>query len=182
MEAETDDQFYAIMHKHVHSLYISTLSSFVSFDITLASYYESLKMFAARPGFIASVIAIIVLMLITQTSNYWMHIAARQLPFRLLSQHVIRQTTCSANRRPKPNVRLSTCNAGVFAMQGRRARMEDTFDVLAQMPPGNASEHSFSSPDLTRAGIHLYGIFDGHGGDVSIIILIIKCFIVCDHT
>ena len=44
-----------------------------------------------------------------------------------------------------------TGSAAVYAIQGRRPHMEDRFDMIV-----NHKTHSF------------YGIFDGHGGDVSI--------------
>jgi protein phosphatase 1L len=44
-------------------------------------------------------------------------------------------------------------NVGVFAIQGRRTRMEDRFNVVSNM------EHT---------GTSIYGIFDGHGGEVKL--------------
>lgn len=44
-------------------------------------------------------------------------------------------------------------NAAVYAIQGRRPHMEDRFNIVDDL------EHTKSS---------LYGIFDGHGGDVGI--------------
>jgi len=43
-------------------------------------------------------------------------------------------------------------NVGVYALQGRRATMEDRFTFV------NKLEHTNTS---------LYGVFDGHGGEVS---------------
>jgi protein phosphatase 1L len=43
-------------------------------------------------------------------------------------------------------------NVSVFAIQGRRIHMEDRFNVVTNM------EHT---------GTSIYGIFDGHGGEVD---------------
>jgi len=46
---------------------------------------------------------------------------------------------------------LKKGNVGVYAIQGRRPHMEDRFNVVTQL------EHT---------GTSIYGIFDGHGGEV----------------
>ena len=43
-------------------------------------------------------------------------------------------------------------NVAVYAIQGRRPRMEDRYDVVN---------------DSQKTGVGFYGIFDGHGGEVS---------------
>lgn len=52
-------------------------------------------------------------------------------------------------------------NVGVFAIQGRRPHMEDRFNVVS---------------NLENTGASIYGIFDGHGGEVWTIfrILLLK--------
>lgn len=47
-------------------------------------------------------------------------------------------------------------NVGMYALQGRRSTMEDRFTIV---------------DNLEQTCISLYGVFDGHGGDVSIKIL-----------
>lgn len=44
-------------------------------------------------------------------------------------------------------------NVGVYAVQGRRISMEDRFNFIVNLKPMNVS---------------IYGVFDGHGGQVSI--------------
>ena len=51
----------------------------------------------------------------------------------------------------KASWELKKGNVGVFAIQGRRPHMEDRFNVV------NDLEHTETS---------IYGIFDGHGGEV----------------
>ena len=54
----------------------------------------------------------------------------------------------------KPYWHFSYRNVGVYAIQGRRAEMEDRFNVVVELQQSNTS---------------LYGIFDGHGGQVFLI-------------
>ena len=49
-------------------------------------------------------------------------------------------------------------NAAVYAIQGRRPHMEDRFNIVYDL------EHTKSS---------IYGVFDGHGGEVIITTFII---------
>ena len=51
----------------------------------------------------------------------------------------------------KASWELKKGNVGVYAIQGRRPHMEDRFNVV------NNLEHTETS---------IYGIFDGHGGEV----------------
>lgn len=44
--------------------------------------------------------------------------------------------------------------AAAYALQGRRPHMEDRFNIVS---------------DLEQTGIYLFGIFDGHGGEVYIL-------------
>ena len=53
----------------------------------------------------------------------------------------------------KASWELRKGNVGVYAIQGRRPHMEDRFNVV------NDLEHTNTS---------IYGIFDGHGGEVRI--------------
>jgi len=54
-------------------------------------------------------------------------------------------------KRTRASWDLQRDNVGVFAIQGRRPYMEDRFNVVNQL------EHTDTS---------IYGIFDGHGGEV----------------
>ena len=53
--------------------------------------------------------------------------------------------------RNKASWELRKDNVGVYAIQGRRPHMEDRFNVVTEL------EHTDTS---------IYGIFDGHGGEV----------------
>ena len=58
-------------------------------------------------------------------------------------------------QKTKASWELKKANVGVYAIQGRRPRMEDRFNVVTQL------EHTDTS---------IYGIFDGHGGEVCNIV------------
>lgn len=53
----------------------------------------------------------------------------------------------------KSSWELKEGNVAVFAVQGRRPKMEDRFVV---------------NENINGTGVHLYAVFDGHGGEVSI--------------
>ena len=61
----------------------------------------------------------------------------------------------------------------VYSLQGRRPTMEDRFIITESLPPviDNVSpklKESNSIPDLQRRqSIKIYGVFDGHGGEVQ---------------
>ena len=58
-------------------------------------------------------------------------------------------------QRTRASWELRRDNVGVFAIQGRRPYMEDRFNVVSEL------EHTDTS---------IYGIFDGHGGEVLLFI------------
>ena len=59
------------------------------------------------------------------------------------------------SERSKASWELRKDNVGVYAIQGRRPYMEDRFNVVT---------------DLERTKASIYGIFDGHGGEVCLIV------------
>lgn len=61
-------------------------------------------------------------------------------------------------KRTRASWELMRDNVGVFAIQGRRPYMEDRFNVVCQL------EHTNTS---------IYGIFDGHGGEVLLVLLLV---------
>lgn len=52
-------------------------------------------------------------------------------------------------------------NVGLYAIKGRRSQMEDRYVI---------------NTNIMDTGISLFGIFDGHGGEVSVINLYLKIF------
>ncbi len=65
------------------------------------------------------------------------------------------------SERSKASWELRKGNVGVFAIQGRRPHMEDRFNIV------NDLEHTDTS---------IYGIFDGHGGEVRYFSVIIAAY------
>ena len=61
----------------------------------------------------------------------------------------------------------------MYSLQGRRPTMEDRFVITELLPPAiyNSSpklKESNSFSDLQRRqSIKIYGVFDGHGGEVG---------------
>ena len=68
----------------------------------------------------------------------------------------------------KASWELRKGNIGLYAIQGRRQHMEDRFNVVDDL------EH-------TGSGTSIYGIFDGHGGEVSEMIIHNSLTILCTN-
>lgn len=59
----------------------------------------------------------------------------------------------SEEQRSKASWELRKDRVGAYAIQGRRPHMEDRFNVIT---------------DLEHTNTSIYGVFDGHGGEVSV--------------
>jgi len=57
----------------------------------------------------------------------------------------------SGAQRTRASWQLKKSNVAVYAIQGRRPHMEDRFNIVT---------------DLEHTNTSIYGIFDGHGGEV----------------
>lgn len=117
-----------------------------------AVFYLRLYMF--RPGTVAVAVALIAGILLCHSTDIWFHLLARRL--EVLSGYYgnrdkIRLLVNPTSRSDRASWELQGRHAGVYAVQGRRPRMEDRFSILSD------ADHD----------IHLYGIFDGHGGELA---------------
>ena len=69
----------------------------------------------------------------------------------------------------------------MYSLQGRRPTMEDRFAITESLPPvindvTNYEKESSSFKDLQkRQSIKIYGVFDGHGGEVGTFDCIFLC-------
>ena len=128
--------------------------------------------FVMRPQSLAFVALVLILAIICHTFEYWLKSMTRSTINLLKRLNFGISLASTAFTTLLPNVecitRLSTDNViqelkdncvGVYAIQGRRPKMEDKFSYF------NDSE---------KLGIEYWSVFDGHGGDVS---LILFCFV-----
>lgn len=76
----------------------------------------------------------------------------REQPLNFYSRRAIDETSNDISEtKDQASWELKRDNVAVFAIQGRRPHMEDRFNFVA---------------DLEHTGTSIYGIFDGHGGEV----------------
>ena len=114
----------------------------------------------------ALVFLVIVLAIVCHTFEYWLKSLTRStinLVKRLNLGFTLASTALTTllpaveciSRIAEDNVvqELKDNNVGVYAIQGRRPKMEDKFTYV------NDSE---------KLGIEYWAVFDGHGGDVSV--------------
>lgn len=113
-----------------------------------AAFY--LRLYVLRPGTLAVFVALLVVVLLCQSSTeVWLRLLLRRC--ELLGGGAVKQLLLSPPGSVARSWELQAKGAGVYALQGRRPRMEDRFSMLSDEP------HD----------LHLYGIFDGHGGEVA---------------
>ncbi|KAH7961257.1 hypothetical protein HPB52_006101 [Rhipicephalus sanguineus] len=118
-----------------------------------AAFY--VRLYVLRPGTLAVFVALLAAVFLCQSpGDAWLRLLMRRLellgrPDAVKKLLMRSQPVGSASERR--SWELQAKHAGVFALQGRRPRMEDRFCILSN------EEHD----------LHLYGVFDGHGGEVA---------------
>lgn len=111
-----------------------------------AAFY--LRLYVLRPGTLAVFVALLAAVLFCQsTTEAWLRLLLRRCELR---GDAVKQML-SRGPPERRSWEAKAERAGVFALQGRRPRMEDRFSILSDKP------HN----------LHLYGVFDGHGGEVA---------------
>ncbi|XP_075538813.1 uncharacterized protein LOC142573148 isoform X2 [Dermacentor variabilis] len=118
-----------------------------------AAFY--VRLYVLRPGTLAVFVALLAAVLLCQSTNdAWLRLLLRR--FELLGRpdavkQLLRRSQPVGSSTERRSWEMQAKHAGVFAMQGRRPRMEDRFCILSN------EQHD----------LHLYGVFDGHGGEVA---------------
>ena len=174
-ETTEHEHFYLIINKHLHVLANFLLSfgrggAFQNRQLDgLVKQAHSIIM---QPTTYAAVIFLIASLIIMHTSHYWLHTFARRLPFKLISRRVlVNGSPRNGSTNHLEGSEFHCHDAGIFAIQGRRPRMEDKFTIV--LPASNrfsfnsnpkAVGHQVHNQDLD---IEIFSIFDGHGGDVG---------------
>lgn len=152
MDDDLEDEIvHEIFWAHVKIL--SRVRVDLSGMVDTAAFYARIYMF--RPGIVAVAFALIAGILLCHSTDVWFSLLMRRLELLKKSGGVnrdkIKLLVNSPSRNDRRSWELQDKSAGVFALQGRRPRMEDRFCIL------NDEVHD----------IHLYGVFDGHGGELA---------------
>lgn len=117
-----------------------------------AAFY--VRLYVLRPGTLAVFAALLAVVLLCQSSTEaWLRLLLRRCELLGAGDAVKRLLLAAPPGSPAAarSWEMQAKGAGVFALQGRRPRMEDRFSMLSDEP------HD----------LHLYGVFDGHGGEVA---------------
>lgn len=116
-----------------------------------AAFY--LRLYVLRPGTLAVFAALLAVVLLCQSSTEaWLRLLLRRCELLGAGDAVKRLLLAAPPGSPAARSwEMQAQGAGVFALQGRRPCMEDRFSMLSDEP------HD----------LHLYGVFDGHGGEVA---------------
>lgn len=194
------EPFYAIISKHLRLLadYLISIDQHRPRNhAQLAELLHRVQTFCSQPGILAAIILLLSALLLVHTSHYWMHTFARRLPFKMISKRILTTASSSSNGRNsnsnagKLKCEMRTKNAGLFAMQGRRPRMEDRLSLylpkssdvgtnplkrlLVSTLMSGADDCSASISKCTpivesnsvMVNVEMFAIHDGHGGVVS---------------
>ncbi|XP_074657767.1 protein phosphatase 1L-like [Tubulanus polymorphus] len=101
---------------------------------------------------------IVIYALFRQRSTFWSTIKKLRSKLRFSSTSSASSTdaddSADLTRKTKASWELRKGNVGMYAIQGRRATMEDRFNVV-------------TADQLEHTGTSIYGIFDGHGGQFA---------------
>ena len=165
-EADDYDMFMSTFKSHaklIHKLMSNTWQSIPNLtSIAKHSLNSTFLVTIMRPQTFALIVLIIFISLVAHNFEYWFFTIASlilkivnkiaslfgiNLPLYILGDglsqdHIVEE--------------LSDKNVGVYAIQGRRPQMEDKFDYYE---------------DKHNLGFEYWGIYDGHGGDVRIVII-----------
>lgn len=167
---DSEDNFdYEVFLSTVTS-HLRVVTKFVlSFSLnwtTLACFGHSVQLFLMRPQTFALLSAVIVVALICHTFEFWFRYFIKR-GLRLAKKFNIKcgfATSAFSAILPSSELlngfvsahqevhQLIENNVGVYAMQGRRPKMEDRFNYFN---------------DSQTTGVEYFAVYDGHGGDVS---------------
>ena len=139
----------------------STLASKLLLKLTFN--WTTLALFVMRPETFAFITALIVVFCLSHTFDLWSTVLTERLSrtswLRFLvsvknpTDSSVAAALFSTGLDDKYEVRGA--RVGIFAVRGRRGKMEDMFDYV------NHTE---------GLGVELYGVFDGHGSEVSVVV------------
>lgn len=154
----------------VTSVYVSS-SQVHSFLHRLSWHSTTVILMIMRPETFACLTALFTLFCLCHTFDFWSPVLAASVPrvpwLKFLAS-AIRRSAGPADGDDdddgtgskssfftsglQDSSELRDGNVGVYAIRGRREKMEDMFDYV---------------DERSRLGVQLFGVFDGHGSDVS---------------
>lgn len=174
MDDDLDDLelFWSTIVSHFRLLYKSLISlshTSVSWPSvpSMSTFHQlthRLTTYVMKPQSMALVFLVIVVAIVCHTFEYWLKSLTRStislvkrlnLGFAYASTAlttILPAVECISRISENVVQELENNCVGVYAIQGRRPKMEDKFTYVN---------------DSARLGIEYWAVFDGHGGDVS---------------
>jgi protein phosphatase 1L len=151
MEDELEDRIlYQTYLSHMKIL--SKLA--VGFPFSSSHMWRILRLYVLKPEILLFSALLVVLVVYLHSVEVWSRNLLSKLHFSLGASvpSKIQRLQCFAPT-DEGNVswELKTDNVSVYAVQGRRQKMEDRFVV---------------DENIDGCGVSLYAVFDGHGGEV----------------
>lgn len=121
-------------------------------NTALLSYmWKMIRLYILRPETVILSAILIVILLYLQTIDVWTRSLFARLTFNLDKSFTGSRYVGSGKPYGGQSWELKESNIAVYAVQGRRLKMEDRFVI---------------SEDINKTGISVFAIFDGHGGEV----------------
>lgn len=140
-----------------------------SFILKFTWNWTTIALLIMRPEILTLVSGLIIIICLSQTFDQWSNVLAANV--NKISRHAswikfFHAVQSSANvQRTDPRISSfftsglqesyhlkQGSNMGIYAIRGRRGKMEDMFDYVNE---------------IDKLGVELFGVFDGHGSDVS---------------
>ncbi|CAG2107006.1 unnamed protein product [Medioppia subpectinata] len=175
MDDDLDDYelFWSTIVSHFQLLSKSVVNLFEINLMTIREGFQQLVSLAMRPQTLAALSLILLLALICHTCEYWIKSVIRTTINWTKRVNIGLTLVSTALTALLPSVECITRIAdnvieeykdncvGVYALQGRRPKMEDKFTYVN---------------DSQRLGIEYWAVFDGHGGDSAAIFVESKLY------
>lgn len=114
--------------------------------------WRLLRLYIVRPEVFFFGVVLFLVYLYLQTLDVWSRGLFSRLHFTLEKPKSLRFIGAAGLDGDRLSWELKENTVAAFAVQGRRAKMEDRFVI---------------HEDLNNTGISLFAVFDGHGGEVS---------------
>ena len=116
---------------------------------TIKCLLNSIRMALMRTETIILFLSLLIIYICCHSSDVWPALLIKRIPHQWLLKLKLIKVKTKNNCSTSANELLIN-NVGIYAIQGRRPKMEDTFSYC---------------DETKRLGIQMFGVFDGHGGD-----------------
>jgi protein phosphatase type 2C, putative len=147
-DLDDNELFYHTIGSHFNVIFKFLVG--ISINLTSSAHLIQLINFMMKPQVLIWFSTIFGLILFFHSFDFCFDFFHRLLSYQWLKEHRLPYKISSQDNSHVESLKLK--NIGIYALKGRRPKMEDTFSYL---------------DESERYGLKMFGVFDGHGGDVS---------------